>query len=182
MLWWCPQAPSTSTGAAVVMLRALWYLQEKLFASGTSLLPADQSVQPAASCTGRAILAVKPQKWAHCVWTSPQLSVLVGGLRSISTLELYQCWGWAALWRLCCSWMSNTQQERQRQPECSKCFAHQLPPILHPERLKAVCLQLCVMSCSVCHLMSSPGITRQAWMLQCHLSENSLLKLINSAP
>lgn len=32
------QPPSRSTGAAVLMLRALGYLQGKLFASGTSLV------------------------------------------------------------------------------------------------------------------------------------------------
>lgn len=52
--------------------------------------------------------------------------------------------------------------ERERQLQCRECFVHHLPPVLHPERLKAVCLQLYVMSCSVCHLNSSPGIIRHA--------------------
>lgn len=50
----------------------------------------DQPVQPAASCLGRPVLAVKVQNWALCAWTSPQLSVL-GGLRSITTVQLYHC-------------------------------------------------------------------------------------------
>lgn len=43
LCWWCLEgsqavpASQHSTGAAVLMLRALGYLQGKLFASGTSL-------------------------------------------------------------------------------------------------------------------------------------------------
>lgn len=110
---------------------------------------------------GRAILAVKPQKWASCLWPSPRLSVLWTGdpelISSSATAEDGLLCGACAI----AKWIT-LGKGIERQLQCRKCFVHQLSPILHPERLKAVCLQLCVMSCSVCHLISSPGIIRHA--------------------
>lgn len=172
--WGCPGS-QPSPGAAVLMLRALSSLQGKLFESGTSLC----------SC---CLLHWK----SYCSCETPELRAVRENKPSAVSFGVLEIHNYPrtllALLRMCggcaaAEWITPSKgSERERQLECSKCFAHQLPPILHPERLKAVCLQLCVMSCSVCHLISSPGITRQAWMLQCHLSENSLLKLINSAP
>lgn len=108
--------------------------------------------------------------WKSCFsCESPELSTLCMNKPSAVSFGGFEIHNYCPALPLLCGgcavaeWIKPSKgKERKRQLECSKCFAHQLPPILHPERLKAVCLQLCVMSCSVCHLMSSPGITRQA--------------------
>ena len=137
--------------------RASRYLWGRLFASGTNL---SSLLSPR---DGRAILVVKPQKWVPGLWQAPSCQfcgTCDPELTSSSTTTED-----GLLCRACAiaKWITPCKgNERERQLQCRKCFVHQLPPILHPERLKTVCLQLCVMSCSVCHLISSPGIVRHA--------------------
>lgn len=111
----------------------------------------------------RTILAVEPQKRAPCLWPSPQQSVLWHLKPELTFSPAAAEDGPSCRACAIAEWITHGKgSKRERQPQCRKCFVHQLPPILHPERLKAVCLQLCVMSCSVCHFNSSPGIIRHA--------------------
>lgn len=99
-----PQAPrhkrKSCCGAAGG--QASRYLWGRLSAGGTNL---SSLLSP--GC-GRAILAVKPQKWASRLWPSPQLSVL-WDLRPWTNFQLYHRWGWTGLQSLCHSRMNNTR-------------------------------------------------------------------------